>query len=674
MKLSPIDIFGPILSENAPPEIFYYYAKVLGKSENKCKNATFMQLIEWSYDAYVVPDHIQLWTERDYQEFQYFLNPTPLEWKKEQMITAWNFIKDMMSGNRSSFHAKLLFGFPTPKSPKTISPLLAYWVCSNVRPTIRLRGKTMEDLYQVSRALLFSGGLEGLLDTFQQTISLALLTNGSVEPIVSLIQYYDEMTEMVSKNVKRSMNTTDRFHFVRGHINGEIQQRLEMGYYQIPNDYHIPDLQHVQDDEEYSSSDEEDINMITFFQNPAPVDENFFHNTTTLPTLAMNIIGQNLSDFEFGNTYAICLRNRQVFPEFEAGRENICSIVRFAYLYGKDITNAEEPEKVKDHDLHLYPPLDDDFNASIPPKAYPLRVLKQLAYNQGIIETVDANLDEYALHEMLQVNELEPKFWLGLCEPVQNPLTLYHENVYQLEHPISFGVMGGPYYIFDKDELADFFASVGTLQNPASETIQYFTPVAIRQLIHLLGDEDCALMRSIQNIMDVLGSLEMKIQEFYTLYQKSEENKMWLEKMVWALHHAGMALRGWIDEGEQSKPLPIKIAVFDDYEKVEKESNRVIGNMLKLWKKVSGVKPELVECMKEMPIWKYKNGLYLRPSHEANTVEKRINLVLLGEQSKGDENSCIRLSSNYFCATSYRLAQTIGMNLGYDINDLTEIS
>src|SRR5688572_27415723 len=97
MKLSPIDIYSSIfLPENLPDDLLYHFAKVLGKNENRCKTATFEQIIDWSIDAVIIPDKIENWNVEHYSLFARFLNPEMMEWRKSQLLTAWNFIRDVL--------------------------------------------------------------------------------------------------------------------------------------------------------------------------------------------------------------------------------------------------------------------------------------------------------------------------------------------------------------------------------------------------------------------------------------------------------------------------------------------------------------------------------------------------------------------------------------------------
>lgn len=657
MKLSPIEIYGIILPENAPNDIFYYYARVLGKSENKSKVATFEQIIDWCIEAPVIPDKINQWSTNDFSLFARFINPEIMTWTKAQLLLAWNFIHDILKSG-ITLNNQVPLGFPMPKTPKTISPLLAYSICSRVKPYLRLRGKTTEEMYTVARAMLFSGGISGLIDIYQQSIFLSLVTcNNEIEPILNLMKNFDETTKITSRNVKRRMNRTDRFSFIRQHIDDDINSRVQMGYFRLDR-VNVPELQ---DEEREERIDE--INMFSFYQD----EDAMFDHRTGLPFITLSLIGRNMSDFEFGDTYAICLRNQQVIPDFEMGRENICAIIKAAYLNNRDISDADEPENVKSYEMEQYPLLNEDFNPAIPPKAYPLYILKELAFNEGIIERLEDIYDEYELHEMLQVNLVEPKFWSGFCNPPVNDVTLYLEDVNDISDPISFGPKGGPYYIFDPSELALYFNTTGTIQNPACEKLEYFTPTNIRQLLRIIDEGE--LKESIENIIKNLGTLEMKIQEFYTLYKQNEETKADIRKLIIFLHEIGMTMRGW--NKEQDESLPIENTPSKDYEEVELQANFAISTFYSF---IESIDVKIKECFLEIPIWKYRKGNYLRPNHEANTIDKRLKLILRGETTGQDENSCIRLGSNYICATSFRLGKTIGLDLGYNIEDLREIS
>lgn len=658
MKLSPIEVYGMIIPENAPPDIFYHYARVLGKSENKCRNATYLKILQWSEIASSVPNDIKSWTEEHYSNFARFINPQKHVWTKSQLMLAWEFIVEVLNTNKS-FTIKVKEGYPTPENPKTLSPLLCFSVCSRVKPTLNLRSITVEQMYTATRGLLFSDGITGLINMLQQCLIFTMITSNNVEGILNLVENYDTCTELLSKNVKRRMNNSERFQFIRSYINEDINERIERGCYTIlEKDFEIPSL--------IANKGAGEVNTMAFYEQDSDDDFNDFENRTSLPFMTLSLIGHNQSDFEFGDMYAICLRNKQVTRDMEMGRERICAITRAAYFHNKDISDSDFPQSLVEEDLDEYPPLTDDFNPSIPPKAYHITALKELAYNEGIIERLTDLYDEYELHELLQVNLLQPKFWTGLCYPCKNEKTIFMEDVEDVDDPISFGVRGGPYYIYSQSELAQYFNNAGTLQNPASEEVVYFPPPSIRQLLRMLDEGE--LKDSILAIQERIGSLEMNFQVLMGIYNK-EENKEIIRSLIRHIHCIGMFMRGWKSGG--SEELPVRTAIVKNYDKVEENTNQGIGEYLN----VLETAPEFIQkCFNEMPIWKFRQGQFLHPNHESNTVRKRIDMVLKGENVGTDMNNCIRVSSNYFCATSFRLAKMTQLDLGYDIEDLREIS
>lgn len=602
----------------------------------------------------MIPDDYKDWEEADYKKFARFINPEKMVWKVSQLIYAWRFISDI-NNNRITFQSKVPYGFPTPDEPKKLSPLLCYAICSRISPSVNLRGRTMEEMYTVSRAMLFSDTITGLVDTLQQSLYLSLATTTSIKPLIFLMNTFDDATDLLNTAVKRRLSMSERFSFLRSHINNDINNRIENGFFTLregPSTV-VPPV-----------PEEGHLGHFTSFFTETEVDTDFSRQNN-LPFFTATLIGGNLNDFEYGNMYAECLRNRQMVPGLEFGRERVCAIVKAAYFYNRDITDAEDPSQVDEDDLEEYPLLSEDFNPSIPPRAFRNPILAELAFNEGLIENLHTGYNEYELHELLQMNILEPKFWHGLCTPTVNTETLYLDPIEEIQNPISYGVRGGPYYVYDPDELALFFQKNQIFQNPAEVKVSYFAPKSIRQLLQILDEGN--LKQTITGIVDKLGTLEMKIQEFYRLFNKKKAFGEQFAKLIWALHEVAMFTRGWDGEG----PMPVETAVFDNYNEVEERSNIALGKYLNILEQSD---KEVQECFNEIPIWKYFRNQYLRSQHEANTIQKRIQLVLQGEGTGRDEHSCIRLSSNYFAATSFRLAAVVKIDLKYNIEDLREIS
>lgn len=129
----------------------------------------------------------------------------------------------------------------------------------------------------------------------------------------------------------------------------------------------------------------------------------------------------------------------------------------------------------------------------------------------------------------------------------------------------------------------------------------------------------------------------------------STKGQVYLRKIL----KLGMFMRGW--DGKGGYPL----SSGDCYgkEKKEREITRLLMTDLR----------SLPEEVANMELYLYHHGVYIRDSGENNTLGKR--LELLRQEDIDHPDACIRTSSNYLVATSYRAVKSTL----FDIRDLDYI-
>lgn len=353
-----------------------------------------------------------------------------------------------------------------------------------------------------------------------------------------------------------------------------------------------------------------------------------------------------------------------------------------AYYYNVDISRSLSPiftyRLVAGRVPHEYPRLDRIFNQLLPASVYNVECLRELLTREGQA----TNIGHDSAHEQLQIIKLSETFYLGKSHNfVQQITTVYREDLEEVpeELLLGFGVYGEPLVPFTIEELEASFRSGLGFGNPNSTSGEIFPELAIKKLVAIsqypspiegvrelrvrLGDTIRAVERFLQSCSDQQRNL------FRTYQQLSTERKRDVVDTFWSLHRLAMFMRGW--NGESA--LPISVAPVDNQSEVDIRVTEGIVD----FERRCGDLGEIGSMILQLPLMRYRprSGIQTSsPNDPGPDIGSRLLLVKEGPDADLID-SCIRISSNWFAATSYSYLSLLSVGeIGYTLEDLREIS
>jgi hypothetical protein len=353
------------------------------------------------------------------------------------------------------------------------------------------------------------------------------------------------------------------------------------------------------------------------------------------------------------------------------------AIAIVAYHYNVDISESMDPilaySLVKDsHNLFCnpdtrqhperYPCLNYHFNPSLPLGYYSNNALTSLMAQEGL--TATTREDSY--NRLVEIHRGTTFRLTGTATTT----LIYNLDVSQ----ISFGKV---VFLGDTaltlEELKDYFVSCCNLINPASETQELLTSQQIRKLKAICrnypSEEASNLLEQIDRIEQILSCSCRQHSDFIKDFRLMDtRTRELIVAIFWSLHKLAMYMRGWDGQG----PLPITQAPVDNQCEVDVRVTEAIAD---LDDKLHALPEELRRRIMELNLYcQREDGLRVStPQDTVPTFGLRLELVRGGNDLETIE-SCIRVSSNYFAATSHYYLRSLGETPPYDLSALRYIS
>ncbi len=298
-----------------------------------------------------------------------------------------------------------------------------------------------------------------------------------------------------------------------------------------------------------------------------------------------------------------------------------------------------------------------NFNPNFSTEFYSPSILQKLFKFEGCQETSDP------YYEILQLNSVIPTFYSGFRLGIQNEKTvvdLEMLDTYENSGIVSYGIreklMG-----FTISEIIASFENNLAFVLPTNEILVSTNINKLFNIAKMTGQQK--LIESIKNVRLYESGKTKIIAKLVREYNNtSSEKKEKIREMAKALLYLGFSMRGWIG-GE----FPTILCPVTEYEKVDKT---IIDAILKFEDITNN---EYGDLIRNFPLMKYiKNFIFSNNSVDGYTIIERINIVKKGD----DENSssCVRLSSNWLCASAYKMYQVLKLPAPFKIEDLRSIS
>jgi hypothetical protein len=298
-----------------------------------------------------------------------------------------------------------------------------------------------------------------------------------------------------------------------------------------------------------------------------------------------------------------------------------------------------------------------NFNPQFCTEFYSPTILQKLVKFEGYYNTTDPD------YTVLQMNSIMPTFYSGFQLYIKNKMSIC--TLEPLEHfsnseIISYGLKND-LTAFTINELIDSFNNHLAFILPNNETLSTNSINKLFNISKILNYHK--MIATIKTVRSYEGTKAKPMGKLIREYNNAtEEGKLKILQMAKCLLQLGFRMRGWL-----SGEYPVTLCPVTEYEKVETAIIEAIAEFENLTCNTYG------ELIRHFPLMKYVKGFIFSNSKiDGFTVIDRINIV----KSGGEENtsSCVRLSSNWICATAYKIYELLKLPPPFKICDLRSIS
>lgn len=343
-------------------------------------------------------------------------------------------------------------------------------------------------------------------------------------------------------------------------------------------------------------------------------------------------------------------------------------------------------ESRKHKESLLNPYLTENFNPNFPYNMYDEDDLIQLCKNEGY---VIYNFSPDSSYTKLQTAHLSDFFIHGKQGNIKNEETTFFETIEELEYDevVTYGVRNETVKAYTYGELADTFKSYIQFKDPIEGEI--FSEESIDKLFLMsqmdqritetteMFEERLNLGREIERVKLYNQIGDKSIRDFQSRYNiLNDTNKSHVESVLTKLLHSALYMRGWTGEGPY--PLKSEDTNFEMEEQINVD-HRVTQSLIELETSFDQLNENIYDMgniIRDLPLMeynRYSNSFNCTNLiEEGLTIKERLRIVRGGEDASAQ--SCIRLSSNKLTATAYYYMFLIGMELSFEISEVSYIS
>lgn len=313
------------------------------------------------------------------------------------------------------------------------------------------------------------------------------------------------------------------------------------------------------------------------------------------------------------------------------------------------------------------------FEPILPKECYDNNLLVQLAQNEGYRMS---EITESGAHSLLQQACLLETFYYGKMEVsinTETPILMTSLSEISPKEIISFGVRHGTMMAYCIDEIVELFRINLEFVHP-SASHEILTPLAIGKLKKICEANHCDKYKTLGGLINSIEAIRnnnnKEMSTLAKLYVESDQRvKDDIKFCMYALLHLSMYMRGW---GGQGHDYPLSLAPVNNQNKVDVRVTDAIGIFKEGLKRLPDG-----NIITKLPLIKYSDSsmtfhISSRPQDGVNLGE-RLEIVQRGD-SHSNVTSCIRTSSNWFAASSYRYLMSIGEPEPFNIRELRYIS
>lgn len=369
----------------------------------------------------------------------------------------------------------------------------------------------------------------------------------------------------------------------------------------------------------------------------------------------------DLTECEDSLTEYKMLTNKPYFPHDKKIKEKL----RIRHIYPENLQN---------------PYINEVFNINLPPNIYSHRDLISLCGQEGI-----NTYEDY--YSALQTAYLTETFVHGKQGEIVNRETTFLDKIKDLKYDevVVFGIrdekneMKGYTY----SELCDTFSNYRRFIDPITNNL--FSEEAVEKL-YLLTQKDkrkteteeiykerLELGEEIERIKIYISNKNKTVQRFLETYEGlCDEDKKNVEKVINNILHLSMYMRNW--DGVGDYPLKSEDTTFLNEKQIVVD-HRVTQSLIDLEENIARL-GRLGKMVSNLPLMQYhrESNTFITSNdeNEGLTIKDRLKIVKGGENE--NMSSCIRMSSNKFCATAYFYMILMGFRMPFSISEMSHIT
>jgi len=578
---------------------------------------------------------------RDYQLIARFVNKN-FQWKRGPLIQAFNLLLGYTHLNKlSEIHLGFKYGHQTPENPDSLNACVLYGICKANRIDTRFDTTIAEMASNIE--LLFSLRNPAVHHSIRTAIHDAMMY-GHCEgyQLINILSQIDpdRSTQIMGiDQIGRENNRNDSRNII-GNIDATNEIRIT----------------------------HEDLSRVAL--------EVRSRNIRILPrthieAVVMASIHYKIDISKVGNPLAEYQELNRT-PYFPIDR-NLARRLQISNKYPDSIEN---------------PHLDQVFNINLPNDMYDEHDLIAMCSDEGYKNDEIRRDGPYTL---LQIAYLSPTFLHGKQGNISNTETTMLESIngeddLEYDSVVVYGVRGHAMRAYSYGELNDAFRHYKRFQRPDGNN-ELFEDAAIEKLYSLChkdqrNDESEESFRERLNLGHEIDRVKLymrtnqsQVSEFVDRYDQYQlEEKRRVDEFLQRLLDAGMYMRGWSGEGPYPLTSQDTLTGREDQPSIDLRVTQSIQQLEQMIENLNNLN-RLGDLIKQLPLIFYNSvSGELLPStdeREGLTIYERINIVKGGED--GSIHSCIRMSSNRFCASAYYYLTLVGFEPPFDLESLSHI-
>lgn len=335
------------------------------------------------------------------------------------------------------------------------------------------------------------------------------------------------------------------------------------------------------------------------------------------------------------------------------------------------------------------PPIFDllvTFNPLFPLSYYDINTIATMVQNEGFSPNEIATSAPY---ELMQLGYVTETFYMGEMpnmKSMQTPINMDEIGEVPYGELLCYGQLNLPLQPISIAELISLFNSNQNFTNPFDAN-SVFSTTSINKLKLLLQSLNGPipsmrlsqetiinrnqLIDSINGIEIITRSTDEPTRHFAFTYRNvAPDTKIAITTALTNLLHTGMYMRGWEGPGHEYPVIKAPVPPGREFQVAVNVTNS-IAEYEKTCRSLGKIGTEL----NNLPLVKCRDRQYQvsNSNEDGLTIGDRVNIVKLGENTQNIA-SCIRLSSNWICASAHKYITVLGQSPPFDLFNLRHIS